>query len=274
MKRGTEDYSFSRFADLDFYKTINARLLEIANIGEQQRIVDLGCGTGGVTRLILDRLAAARQSWIYAIDHSAAAIRQAISELGDRRDAVIKFIQGDASTIREKIDDGVDAVVYCNAIHYVPDKERLLQQISDSLRPGGIFAFNSSFFRGSHPPESEDFYRRWMMKSLRILRREYNLKPVKTEKTEARRHLSADDYCELVEAHGLKVERREIMPVDVPLEGWLNISTFSDFIEGTFPGVPISAASESLQRGAADTYDELEIDSVKRHWLHIVASRG
>lgn len=274
MGRSLEEYSFSKFANLDFYKRINSRLLELAEIREQRRIVDLGCGTGGVTRLILDRLAAARQSCIYAIDHSASAIRQAVNDLGDRRDAVIKFIQGDAGTISETVEDGVDAVVYCNAIHYVHDKASLLEQIKSSLRPGGILAFNSSFFEGSHPPESQEFYRRWMMRSLRILRREYNLKPVRNEKVESRRHLTPEEYKLLVESQGFRVSKQEIMPVRVPLQGWLDISTFKDFVEGTFPGVPIAEASASLQRGVRETYEELGIDHVNRNWMSVVATRA
>ena len=274
MARSFENYSFNKFANLDFYKRINTRLLELAEIREQTRIVDLGCGTGGVTWLILDRLAAARQSCIYAIDHSASAIRQAVTELSDRRDAVIKFIQGDAGTISETVGDGVDAVVYCNAIHYVHDKASLLEHIKSALRPGGTLAFNSSFFEGSHPPESHEFYRRWMMKSLRILRREYNLKPSPDRKVESRRHLTPEDYRDLVESQGFRVSKQEIMPVKVPLQGWLDISTFKDFVEGTFPGVPIAEASESLQRGARETYKELGIDHVNRNWMSVVAIRA
>ena len=70
MSQKNDDFTFNRFANLDFYRVINSRLLDIAEIRDQKRIVDLGCGTGAVTRLILDRIEAAKQSCIYAIDHS------------------------------------------------------------------------------------------------------------------------------------------------------------------------------------------------------------
>ena len=165
MSKSEQDYAFGSFANLDFYKIINARLLDIAEISEQRQIVDLGCGDGGVTKLILDRIQAARQSCIYAIDHSAAAIKEAIVNIGDRKEAAVKFIQGDAANLREKLIGDVDAVVYCNSIHYVPDKVALLTMIRDAIKPGGTFVFNSSFFKGAHPPETDLFARKWMMRS-------------------------------------------------------------------------------------------------------------
>ena len=273
MSQSDQDYAFGSFANLDFYKIINARLLDIADISEQRQIVDLGCGDGGVTKLILDRIQAARQSCIYAIDHSSAAIKEAIANIGDRKEAAVKFIQGDAANLREKLTGDVDAVVYCNSIHYVPDKEKLLSQIKGSLKPGGILAFNSSFYEGGQPEESLDFYRKWMMKSIRILRREYGMMPKKEDKVESRKQLTPDDYRNLVEAQGFKVKLTEIMKVQVPLAGWVEISAFRDFIEGTLPGVPLKEASAALQEGAKQTYKEMDIQFVNRNWMSVVALR-
>ena len=274
MSQKNDDFTFNRFSNLDFYRVINSRLLDIAEIRDQKRIVDLGCGTGAVTRLILDRIQAAHQSCIYAIDHSAAAIKEAIANIGDRKEAAVNFIQGDVSNLQDKVKEKVDAIVYCNSIHYVPDKSALLKQINSSLRPGGILAFNSSFFEGSHPPESLEFYRKWMMRSIRILKKEYGLSPVKSEKVQSRQHLTAEEYKELVESQGFKVKLQEIMKVQVPLEGWTHISTFSDFIEGTLPGVPLEEASASLQEGARQTYKNMGIDHVNRNWMSMVATRS
>ena len=42
MVEHSDDHSFSSFAALPFYVKINARLLDIAEIGNERRIVDLG----------------------------------------------------------------------------------------------------------------------------------------------------------------------------------------------------------------------------------------
>ncbi len=274
MSQKNDDFTFNRFANLDFYRVINSRLLDIAEIRDQKRIVDLGCGTGAVTRLILDRIEAAKQSCIFAIDHSSAAIKEAMANIGDRKEAAVSFIQGDVSSLQDKVKEKVDAIIYCNSIHYVPDKTALLKQINSILRPGGILAFNSSFFEGSHPPESLEFYRKWMMRSIRILKKEYGLRPIKSEKVQSRQHLTADEYKELVESQGFRVKLQEIMKVQVPLEGWTHISTFSDFIEGTMPGVPLEEASAALQEGVRQTYENMGIDHVNRNWMSMVATRS
>ena len=274
MSQKNDDFTFNRFANLDFYRVINSRLLDIAEIRDQKRIVDLGCGTGAVPRLILDRIEAAKQSCIFAIDHSSAAIKEAMANIGDRKEAAVSFIQGDVSNLQDKVKEKVDAIIYCNSIHYVPDKTALLKQINSILRPGGILAFNSSFFEGSHPPESLEFYRKWMMRSIRILKKEYGLRPIKSEKVQSRQHLTADEYKELVESQGFRVKLQEIMKVQVPLEGWTHISTFSDFIEGTMPGVPLEEASAALQEGVRQTYENMGIDHVNRNWMSMVATRS
>ena len=274
MTQPKDEFSFDAFASLDFYTKINARLLDLAEIGKNHRIVDLGCGTGGVTALILERLQAARETCIYAIDHSASAIRAAVTNLGEHKDTAIKFVQAEAQELQQMVKDRVDAVVYCNSIHYVPDKADLLRQVRNTLKPGGIFVCNTSFYEGAHPPESEMFYRRWMMRSLRILRRDYGLSPVKSQKVEPRRHLTPEEYEILLVEQGLPVARKQITAVEVPIEGWLHISSFSDWIEGIMPGVPLDIGCEALQKGVRQVFDELEITFVKRNWLNVVAIRA
>ena len=112
-----------------------------------------------------------------------------------------------------------------------------------------------------------------MMKSIRILRREYGMMPKRKDKVESRKQLTPDDYKNLVEAQGFKVKLTEIMKVQVPLAGWVEISAFRDFIEGTLPGVPLKEASAALQEGAKQTYKEMDIQFVNRNWMSVVALR-
>ena len=270
----TDDYSFSKFSQNTFYEGLNAQLVDMADLSMDRRIVDLACGTGGVTNLIVERLNNARESVVIAVDHSAGALKQAMDNLKDRNDAAIQFVHSQVEGLSDSLKESVDTVVFCNAIHYIPDKDALLDDIARSLNPGGKFAFNTSFYEGSHPPESEAYYRKWMFKSIRTLRREYGLRPGRAEKVESRKQLTVDQYRELLEAHGMTIVRQNIETVQVPIEGWLDISGFQDFIEGTLPGVPLKEASEALQSGVRQTFDEMEITHVPRSWLGIIAVRS
>ncbi len=269
-----EDFSFSAFSNLPFYKQVNARLLDLAEVGRQRRIIDLGCGTGGVTKLILERLQSAKETVIFAVDHSASALRDAVTELGGRKDAVVRFVQSPVQNLRTAINGDVDAVVYCNSIHYVPDKKTLLSQIREKLSPNGILAINTSFFDGSHPPASEEFFRRWLMRSLRILKREHGLMPDSAQKVESRQHLTADEYESLLEESGFRIVKSEVADIDVPESGWFHISGFRDWIEGVMPGVPLDAGRQALQKGLHQVFEEREIQTIPRRWLSISAARA
>ena len=91
MVTASEEYYFTSFSNLPFYTQVNARLLDLAEVGRQRRIVDLGCGTGAVTKLILERLQSAKDSVIYAVDHSTTALKAAAEEIGERKDVVIAW---------------------------------------------------------------------------------------------------------------------------------------------------------------------------------------
>ena len=91
---------------------------------------------------------------------------------------------------------------------------------------------------------------------------------------ESRKQLTVEQYHELLEKHGMTIVRQNIETVQVPIEGWLDISGFQDFIEGTLPGVPLKEASEALQSGVRQTFDEMEITHVPRSWLGVIAVRS
>ena len=111
------------------------------------------------------------------------------------------------------------------------------------------------------------------MKSLRILRSKYGMSPNKAEKVESRRHLTPEQYTQLLESVGFQVKEKRINTVEVPLEGWLNISEFEDWIRGVMPGVPLKEASESLKEGAREVFKDMNVNHISRNWLEIVASR-
>ena len=269
----SEDFSFSKFSNNSFYRKQNAHLIDMAGVGSGQRIVDLACGTGGVTKLILEKLKGARDFVIIGIDHSSVAIKLAMEDLKDVRDSAVQFVQSRVEHLSESIKESADTVIFCNAIHYVPDKEALLTEISRSLKPGGKLAFNTSFFEGAHLDETLLYYRKWMFKASRILRREYGLSPSRTRKVESRKHLTPEEYTTLVESNGFRIQQQEIETVQVPMEGWLDISSFEDFIEGTMPGVPLEKASAALKAGVRQTFAEMNVTHIPRNWLDVVAVR-
>ena len=167
----------------------------------------------------------------------------------------------------------VDAVFFCNAVHLVSEKDEVFKEVSRALCQNGTFSFNTTFYDGAEPPETDQFYNRWMMKSIRKLKKSYGRTPTK-DKTLARERLSKDDYLNLLKGAGFEIKHCEVMQVDFNLESFQDISGYSLWIEGILPGVPLEEGSEILKETVSETYEELGITTSPRNWLLIVANKA
>ncbi len=266
-----KDFSFENFAKLDFYNEINGRLLDIANVQNFKRIVDLGCGTGGITKQILNRIKCAKDYVVYAVDSSSSALRVAMRILGKRTEASVNFVQSEVQNFSEVISEPVDAVVYCNSIHYIKEKHSVLVNIGKKLYPGGLLAINTSFFKNTQSDESKKFYKYWMIRTKRILKEKYNYIG-SNSKVESRVLLSKEEYVEALENAGYAVKEVRVEPVNVTFEGWHYISSFKDWIEGVLPGIPLKIGRDVMQESLKQVIKDYNIkDGIQRNWLLLTA---
>ncbi|HEX9229432.1 MAG TPA: methyltransferase domain-containing protein [Arthrobacter sp.] len=269
----TDGFTLDRFAQHPFYLEVNRRLVALTGLHKGQCVVDLGAGTGAVTKLLAEQVASRPTAEVIAIEPSETAIEVARRNLENIKGAVIRFVQGGAEKLSQLVKVPVDAIFFCNAIHLVHEKELVLQEIRKTLREEGTFSFNTSFYNGAEPPESEQFYRKWMMRAMRALKTNYGILPDKT-KVEARVRLTEDDYSRLLEENGFKIRSKEVVTVEMPLSGFEAISEYSLWIEGVLPGVPLEAGRDSLLEGCRGAFEELGLKSSPRNWLLVVASRS
>jgi trans-aconitate 2-methyltransferase len=94
------------------------------------RIVDLGCGTGELTKELHRHLGA---SETVGIDSSATMLERAKPFAGDG----VRFEQGDIATWEPEPYD----LVFSNAaLHWLPDHQRLLGRLTEALPTGGQLA--------------------------------------------------------------------------------------------------------------------------------------
>ena len=143
-----KEFGFSKFSDNDFYSNVNKELINSLEIKSDLKIVDLGCGSGGISKIIVDKLNQINSlnSSIVAVDSSDLSLREAKENLKSVSNTLITFVQSRYEEFSSKIKDKVDLVVLCNAIHYLDDKELVIKDVMKILKPGGRFVFNSSFF--------------------------------------------------------------------------------------------------------------------------------
>ncbi|HZU14140.1 MAG TPA: class I SAM-dependent methyltransferase [Chloroflexota bacterium] len=269
---GTTDQTFEAFARHDFYRAVNEHLvdrtLQIRERVEEpvRRALDLACGTGAVTQLLADRVRQLREPVeIIGVDPSTAALEKARKLVG----SAAAFVVGTAQAFSDIV-TGVDIILFCNAIHLLPQKEPVVAEAHRALNPGGVLGFNTSFYDGCYAPGTERFYKLWMLRSLQMLKRETGLRPDRN-RVEAMNWLTPEDYRVMLERNGFQIEEMKTEVANMTCESWQDISQYSEFANGALPGIPVDVATPILKRSVAEAFDELQIETLPRNWLQVVA---
>ena len=124
-------------------------LFERYGLSGPVRILDLGCGSGEITRRLADRYPHARLLGIDILEGNLAHARAANSDLGARA----TFTQGDAFAL--DLDDASFDLVVCRHLSQaVPDFPRVLAEIDRVLRPGGWLHLLSEDYAMLHMPHA------------------------------------------------------------------------------------------------------------------------
>ena len=102
-----------------------------------QRVLEIGCGRGVGTEIILERFAAGE---VHAFDLDPDMVRLARKRLSPYPAERVRLFVGDAENI-EAADDSFDAVVDFDIIHHCPNWQRAVAEVRRVLKPGGKFFF-------------------------------------------------------------------------------------------------------------------------------------
>lgn len=104
------------------------------------RVLEIGCGSGYGTQLLLTRFDPAR---VDAVDLDPAMIARAerrLARFGDR----VRLAQGSVTDLQAALDsedDSYDVVVDFGIVHHVPEWRAALDEVARVLEPGGKFVF-------------------------------------------------------------------------------------------------------------------------------------
>jgi trans-aconitate 2-methyltransferase len=93
--------------------------------------LDAGCGSGRVTRLLLERLPRGR---VYGVDRSPAMLAEARRQLADVAGRVT-LREGDLTTIH--LPEPVDAIFSNATFHWIHDHDALFRNLASLMRSGG-----------------------------------------------------------------------------------------------------------------------------------------
>ena len=112
-------------------------------------ILDLGCGSGEITRRLAERYPQATLLGIDILESNLGPAREANAGFGER----VRFIQGDAFAL-DLPDASFDLVVCRHLSQAVPDFPRVLAQVDRVLRRGGWLHLLSEDYAMLHLPQS------------------------------------------------------------------------------------------------------------------------
>lgn len=112
------------------------RACEVAGIGDGDRVLEVGCGTGQLTRSLL-----ARGLCVTALEPGDQLIRVAEENLKDAGD--VEFVQARLEDVQLP-SESYKAVFSASAIHWV-DPDLSWRKIADALAPGGTLALIQYF---------------------------------------------------------------------------------------------------------------------------------
>lgn len=107
-------------------------VLERLTLCGVETVLDAGCGSGRVTRHLIERLPQGR---VIAFDASPAMVESARAYLGDSADVIAgDLLELDLALLDR--DEPLDAVFSTATFHHVPDHDRLFTRLAGVLAPG------------------------------------------------------------------------------------------------------------------------------------------
>jgi trans-aconitate 2-methyltransferase len=105
------------------------RVLERLPLRGDETVLDAGCGSGRVTRMLLERLPRGR---VVAVDSAPTMVEHAREALDPRRSRVLR-----ADLTELELGEQVDAVFSNAVFHWIADHDALFARLHVALRPGG-----------------------------------------------------------------------------------------------------------------------------------------
>ncbi|MEP6600048.1 MAG: class I SAM-dependent methyltransferase [Actinomycetota bacterium] len=114
-------------------RLVASSFIDWLDVAENAAWLDLGCGTGALSQVVLDR---ARPGTVVGLDPSAGFVQFARENTVDVR---ARFEVGDAQQLGA-VGGSFDAVVSALMLNFVPDRARALAEMRRVARPDGVVA--------------------------------------------------------------------------------------------------------------------------------------
>lgn len=205
------------------------------------RVVDLGCGPGNSTELLLQRFPHAR---IEGMDNSAAMLeeaRQRLPQLGPQA-----FVQAD---IADWAPSEAPDLIYANAsLQWLGDHQHLIPRLFAALAPGGVLAIQM--------PDNRDEPSHRLMRE--VARLPEFAPHIDAQAAAGRAILGIHDYYDLLAKHAAQVDvwhsiyQHPLADAQAIVQ-WLRSTGLKPFVD-PLPGPLQTAFLEEYERRVAQAY--------------------
>lgn len=121
------------------YQELSRFMIDLAALEPGMRVLDLGCGTGITTKMVLEKLE--DKGHIYALDISGPMLAVAREQIDSDR---VTFHEADAAEVADFIaEKSIDRIV-CNSVFWqLRHKSQVMAALHQILSPDGLFVFNA-----------------------------------------------------------------------------------------------------------------------------------
>jgi SAM-dependent methyltransferase len=254
----------------DVYRAVNGRLadaLDTLGLADDAAVVDLGCGDGMLSELLLDRHGDTLRIW--AIDPDPAMLDGAAQALGDR----VGLVAADAATFADMFPPAsCDAVVLANSLHLVADRPELYAGVHHVLRPGGLFAVNTSFYENSFSAANGAFALSVYLEARGLAKKRGTVIPPADPRL-ARTLPRPEGLAAELAAGSFETVHRDEHTVTMDVELLESFVSSPYFAATVFPALDEDLGGDLL-RDAVRQVAAKKANPVQRAWLTLVARRA
>jgi demethylmenaquinone methyltransferase/2-methoxy-6-polyprenyl-1,4-benzoquinol methylase len=120
---------YDRISPFIWNEEMRDEAIELLDIGPEDHVLDIGCGTGFATEGLLSKT-----EHVYGLDQSADQLEKAYAKFGTR--GPVRFHRGDAERL-PFADDSFDVVWSSGSIEYWPNPVDALRELRRVTKPGG-----------------------------------------------------------------------------------------------------------------------------------------